>query len=253
MLQKLPGKPEIIGKYSVNLDGQSIDYTLKKSHRARLIRLMIDRDSNLVVTVPWRYSVKNLNGVLEKKRKWIIEKCRDHKKEPAILVKKQFSTGDYIPYLGKSIKLLVQSNFSGISYARRTSNTLLITVVQDKQQNINSVLELWYRMEADSLIRDKAGKLGKQMDIRFNNLTIRGQRTRWGSCSRKGNLSFNWKLIMAPNAVIDYVIIHELAHIKEMNHSKNFWNVVAVQCPHYKKHRKWLREHDAELNTTLTF
>ncbi len=81
----------------------------------------------------------------------------------------------------------------------------------------------------------------------YNRITIRDQKTRWGSCSAKGTLSFNWRLMLAPPAVLDYVVIHELCHLTHMNHSKAFWALVESACPDYRTHRRWLKEHGQEL------
>lgn len=81
----------------------------------------------------------------------------------------------------------------------------------------------------------------------FNRITIRDQKTRWGSCSAKGTLSFNWRLMLAPPAVLDYVVVHELCHLTHMDHSKAFWALVESVCPDYRAHRKWLKEHGHEL------
>jgi predicted metal-dependent hydrolase len=89
------------------------------------------------------------------------------------------------------------------------------------------------------------------MGISYQRIAIRGQKTRWGSCSRKKNLSFNWKLIMAPGSVVEYVIIHELLHLKEMNHSKRFWELVARYCPGWRENKKWLKQHEADLTSKL--
>lgn len=81
----------------------------------------------------------------------------------------------------------------------------------------------------------------------FGGITVRDQKTRWGSCSARGNLNFNWRLILAPEPVLDYVVIHELAHRKEMNHSKQFWDIVEAMMPDYRTQRQWLKEHGDQL------
>ena len=81
----------------------------------------------------------------------------------------------------------------------------------------------------------------------YGQITIRAQKTRWGSCTAKGNLNFNWRLVMAPEPVLDYVVIHELCHLRYMDHSEHFWNLVAEFCPAYKQYRKWLKEHGESL------
>ena len=108
-----------------------------------------------------------------------------------------------------------------------------------------------WKEKCEKLIKKRADELCSLLGVTYGRLSIRRAKTRWGSCSRKGNLNFNWKLMMAPEPVIDYVIIHELAHLKEMNHSKNFWKVVAEHCPQWRKRKKWLRDHETELASTL--
>jgi len=116
---------------------------------------------------------------------------------------------------------------------------------------LGRVLEEWYRTQAANLIWRRTDELAAQLGVAYGRVSIRGQKTRWGSCSCKGNLSFNWKLMMAPRPVIDYVIIHEVAHLKEMSHSKRFWQLVAEHCPNWRMHKKWLREHDTILRSKL--
>lgn len=87
----------------------------------------------------------------------------------------------------------------------------------------------------------------EKLNLEYNKVFIKDQKTRWGSCSSQGNLNFNYRLVMAPLPVIDYLVTHELAHLAEMNHSKRFWSLVERVCPEYKKHRQWLKEHGSEL------
>lgn len=90
------------------------------------------------------------------------------------------------------------------------------------------------------------------MEVKHARITIRDQKTRWGSCSSRGNLNFNWRLVMAPPPIIDYVVIHELAHLIELSHSPRFWETVERYCPDHREHRRWLREHGPRLALLLT-
>lgn len=93
------------------------------------------------------------------------------------------------------------------------------------------------------LIPERTAYYAEKMQVTYGKLTIREQKTRWGSCSSKGNLNFNWKLVLMPEEILDYVVVHELAHRREMNHSPEFWKVVEHVLPDYRERRKWLREH----------
>ena len=89
------------------------------------------------------------------------------------------------------------------------------------------------------------------MGLSYNRVCIKDQRTLWGSCSTQGNLNFNWRVVMAPPDVLDYLVIHELAHLREMNHSRSFWREVSSFCPEYQSHRRWLREHSRSMRRSL--
>lgn len=99
-----------------------------------------------------------------------------------------------------------------------------------------------YREKSREVFEQKAAYYARIMDVSYERIAIRDQKTRWGSCSAKKNLNFNWRLILAPAGVLDYVVVHELAHLREMNHSARFWAVVEGTMPDYRKYRNWLRE-----------
>ena len=103
-----------------------------------------------------------------------------------------------------------------------------------------------YREAAKIVLNNKCRRFAERMGVTYGRITVREQKTRWGSCSAAGNLNFNWKLALMPEKIQDYLVVHELAHRKEMNHSERFWAVVAEIIPDYKERRKWLRIHGAE-------
>lgn len=102
--------------------------------------------------------------------------------------------------------------------------------------------DAWLRTEGAARFQNKVSAWAQQMHIEYGRITIRDQKTRWGSCSSKGNLNFNWRLLMMPEPVMDYVVVHELAHRKEMNHSPRFWEIVGTYIPDYQSKREWLRK-----------
>jgi predicted metal-dependent hydrolase len=162
----------------------------------------------------------------------------------------KLKSGDTVPYLGRDLKLVTEENRHFDSIVLQ-GNKLMINSDLFNNGLLEPALEQWYRTEAARLINDIADRLSSEIGIGYKRIVIRGQRTRWGSCSRKKNLSFNWKLIMAPEPVIEYVIIHELLHLKEMNHSKRFWELVAKYCPGWREHKKWLKQHEPDLTSKL--
>jgi predicted metal-dependent hydrolase len=149
------------------------------------------------------------------------------------------------------LKLVKRENNGEAGRVTLEGDTLAVSHSLFKDGILESALEQWYRAEAARLISERAARLGSQMGVHCKRIVIRGQKTRWGSCSHKKNLSFNWKLIMAPEPVIDYVVIHELAHLKEMNHSKRFWELVGQHCHGWRECKKWLGQHEANLTARL--
>lgn len=224
-------------------------YIVKRSTRARRVRLEMRREYGLVVVIPRTYPVERVTEVLRAKQRWVLRNLARQSQPCPLLGGQGIKFGDVVSYLGRSLKVVAGKN-RGVECARLERNRLIVNGVPFGKE-VGSVLEQWYRAQAAELIQEKVGKWGAELGLNHTKVTIRGQKSRWGSCSRKGNLSFNWKLMMAPEAVIDYVVIHELAHLKEMNHSKRFWQLVAQHCPEWRECKKWLRTHEAELHTGL--
>lgn len=228
-----------------------MSYAVKRSSRAKHVRLEIRIKTGLTVVVPSSYNAEQLPDLLRKKGRWILGKLSKYVNVRTLAAEKELRSGDSIPYLGRYLKVVERHNPDTAVSARLEKNRLLVNL-NHQNGRLDLVLEWWYRQQAESLIKNRVDELCPRLGVSYNRLNVRAAKTRWGSCSWKGNLNFNWKLMMAPEPVIDYVIIHELAHLKEMNHSKDFWKLVAEHCPGWRKHRQWLKEHEVELASKLS-
>ncbi len=249
MLPRTRHKPALVEKRTTSINHQTITYTLRRSFRARRVRLEISRLTGLIVIVPRSYDIRRLPGLLKSKERWISKNLtRFHTQPPPI--PKKLKIGDTIPYLGLGLEL-VQLEDHQVDSIILEENRLAISPDLFHNGLLEPALEQWYRAEAARVITERVDRLSSRMGIDYRRIGIRGQKTRWGSCSRKKNLSFNWKLIMAPEPVVEYVVIHELLHLKEMNHSKRFWELVARYCPGWREHKKWLKQHEADLTSKL--
>lgn len=239
-------KLKLIGLNEIVLDGHTVKYHLKKSYRARHMRLEVRLESGLSVIVPRRYDMLTVKRFLELKSRWILGKLEECELLQSRLDKPAFEN---INYLGRTLKLVrLQGNqeYAQVSFARDR-----IIISANNTARTGQLLKEWYLREAKELITRKIIVFSKQVGVKYNKVTVKTVRTRWGSCSRLGNLSFNWKLITVPEEVVDYVIIHELCHLKRMDHSSAFWRLVHKYSPDYNAHRKWLKAHEPEINSLL--
>lgn len=242
-----------LGKYDITLNGKTIPYTLKRSTKARLIWLDIKRQTGLTVTVPEEYNISHLPAYLQKNTNWILNNFSKYC-EDAIQSSPEDESREYtISYLGKSLKVMQNRNACGINAVTLENNNLIVSLHSSGVGLSSQELEHWLKSQAIKIIKEKVSHFSKLMGLRYNRVVVRDQKSRWGSCSCLKNLNFNWRLIMAPEAVLDYVIIHELCHLKEMSHSKSFWNLVARYCPQWHEYRDWLDNHSIEITGKLHF
>jgi predicted metal-dependent hydrolase len=246
MLPRNRHKSALAEKRTTAINHQTITYTLRRSFKARRVRLEVRQQTGLTVIVPRSYRIGQVPGLLKSKERWISRNLARFSQSQSLSAPRKLKSGDTVLHLGRDLKLVKQENHHD-DIVVLEGNRLAVRPDLFNNGLLELALEQWYRAEAARLINETADKLSYQMGISYQRIVIRGQKTRWGSCSRKKNLSFNWKLIMAPEPIVEYVIIHELLHLKEMNHSKRFWELVAQYCPDWREHKKWLKQHEVDL------
>jgi predicted metal-dependent hydrolase len=228
---------------TVCLEGQNIPYTIRISTRARILRLVVRQESGLEIVVPHGVRPRQIEEALHRKARWILKSMRRLQTLP------ELQDGRELSCMGKLLHLqVIVSDRVAPGRPRVTlaGATLLVTLRETDGNNadmLRSALERWFRRRAHTLIPDRLMTANQAFGFRYGRVTIKEQKSRWGSCSRAGNLNFNWRLLMAPLPVLDYVLIHELAHLQELNHAPAFWQLVASACPDYQTQRRWLREH----------
>jgi predicted metal-dependent hydrolase len=238
-------KPRMIKQGNVMLGSKIIPYTLKRSMIAKLIWLIVKQDQSLVVTVPKKYDIYSLEEYLLTKSDWIlrtIERIERHKQASA-----DRNPCNSILYLGKRLKVLKRSNDNKLTEIKIEKDHLVIDLDSSLKKQHTIEIERWLMDRANEYIELKTQHLSVKTGFVYQKISIRRQTSTWGSCSRRRNLSFNWRLIMAPESILEYVIIHELCHLQEMNHSNAFWKLVGSYCPDWKECRKWLNQHRLDL------
>jgi hypothetical protein len=212
-----------------------IPYTVRRSERARRVRVTIAPDGGVEVVLPGRASERTAAAAVRELRPW-IEKRRAEAFEAQRLIDERDGT---IPYLGRTLDLVPQA---GRTRAHRRGDDLLVPAGDHRP-----AVERWLRRTARAEIAPRLDRATAEAGTRYTALTIRGQRTRWASCSPNGAMSFNWRLLLAPETVLDYVVWHEVCHLEIHDHSARFWALLGSRWPQYKQHAAWLRRHGATL------
>lgn len=182
-------------KEKINLSGKEIDYNLKRSKKARNLRLTVNLEGNLTVTVPWLYPLWSARKFIRRKNDWILKNIEKFKN-------------------------------------RKESSLLLKADKKDYEK---------LKEKARVLVYNKIAEFNKFYGFEYNRIAIRNQKSRWGSCSAKKNLNYNFRIVLLPEDLANYIIVHELCHLKEMNHSRRFWKLVERTIPNHKEARKQLR------------
>ncbi len=247
----------VIVQGEVFLEGSRIPCVVKRSQVARQVRLEVREGGTLIVVLPRRCSLGDVDDMVRSKSRWILRKTQALASAACLHNNGKLRDGDSIPYLGDHLRIVVRdeeaegADVGGpAGQVRMSGQTLVVSV--GRAGGLEPLVETWYRDRAADMLPRKAREFAASMRLSYGRLSIRGQRTRWGSCSHRGTLSFNWRLIMAPEPVVDYVVVHELAHLREMNHTGRFWMLVADHCPSWREHRRWLNDHGAELSALLS-
>lgn len=235
---------------SILIGDKELKYILIRSSR-KTIGIAIEKNGLVKVTSPFRVSEDYINQLLQQKAPWIFKKLVDIETRVDKTNKpKVFEEGESFSYLGKELKLkLFRSSTLKNPTVRRDGENLVIALPNNCEvEKLKHALKQWYVAQFKLVTVERVKYYSEIIGVAPQRITIREQKTRWGSCSARGNINLNWKLIMASMEVLDYVVIHELCHMKQMNHSKEFWKLVEGVFPQHKSCRDWLKENGDLLN-----
>ena len=234
------------GERSIVLDGRRVSYRVRRSERAKSLQLRVVPGLGLEVVAPQRGKLPDLAPILRERSGWIL-RALDRVAAREAAARAAPRPGDPILYRGEEYRLVVGAGRRLDARLDEAARTLTLILPAAGNVELSAALEGWYWMRARAVLEERAAHFAAALGVDYGRVTIRDQRTRWGSCSSLGNLNFNWRLILAPPAVLDYVVVHELAHRREANHSPRFWALVAAHCPDYQAHRAWLKNHGTML------
>ena len=217
-----------------------VQIELRRSTRAKHISLHADI-YGIRVVAPFHQSVESIKQFVNCKRQWIT-KVYDYYSRLRKKIGESEIQKDTILYFGKRYKIRITKDKQQ-QYAIVSDNLNQITFHVKDKRNYKRYLRTWYREQTKKILDERLAVIGSKLSLSYKKISIRNLKSRWGSCSKNGNLSFSLLLPMLPVDIIDYIIVHELMHLVELNHSKRFWQLVGEANPQYDAHRKWLRTH----------
>jgi predicted metal-dependent hydrolase len=212
-----------------------IPYTVRRSARARQVRVNVHAHSGVEVVLPARAPERAAAAAVSELRPWIERRLGEVQE----VLDRIAARAGTLPYLGTSLELVPQA---GRTRAHRSGERLLVPA-----GDARPALERFYRRAARAEIASRLDRATALACRPYSGLSIRGQRTRWASCSADGRMSFNWRLLLAPERVLDYVVWHEVCHLEILEHSRSFWALLERHWPGYRSDRDWLRRNGATL------
>jgi predicted metal-dependent hydrolase len=221
---------------------KGIEYTLVQTDR-KTLSIYVEPNGSVLVRAPKDSSVEKIDEILEKKRLWIFKSLVEFQELNHSRVKRTIANGEGFLFLGRSYRLKIEPDL--IKPLSLSGGYFLLDEIYSNQARKHFIN--FYKKQGKDLIPKRVEYFASKLDVKPKNIVIRELRTRWASLSRTA-LNFHWKIMLAPISIIDYVIIHELAHLLKEDHSPAFWEIVESVMPIYKEKKNWLRQNGAFLD-----
>jgi predicted metal-dependent hydrolase len=215
--------------------GTPFEFRVRRSPRARRVRVSVDGSGEVEVILPKRAPERAAAQAVRELTPWIERRRRTLARAAAEVARPEGT----VPYLGRDLRVVPQP---GRERVHRRGDELLVP-----KRDAGPAIERWYRRQARAEIGPRLDAATERAGTSYTGLTIRGQKTRWASCSTTGHMSFNWRLLLAPEAILDYVVEHEVCHLERMDHSPRFWALLESRVPDWREHARWLRRYGPTL------
>ena len=229
----------------LELGGREIRYDVRESQRAKRISIRCDISGRFEIVYPRGRRPWSPREILESRQSWVLrtqQKMEQKRSDNGL--PRRYTDGACLPYLGGNLRVKLVANSVNATTAHLLDDELVVSLPQSllaDERAVKTIVMDLYRSQAKFYLPRRTSLLAAQHGFAYNRVSIRNQKTRWGSCSIRGNLNFNMRLMMAPPGAIDSVIIHELCHLRVLNHSPDFWKLVYELCPDYDEWKRWFK------------
>ncbi|NOQ81410.1 MAG: DUF45 domain-containing protein [Methylophaga sp.] len=228
------------------IQGDGFIVTVIKSSRRKTTALKI-RDGEVSIHIPNRLPLKFAREFITQKSRWIQNKLADQSLKQ--VQEKQFIEGEIFLFLNENRTLrLIQAESAPTIKINSQQLEFYGRLSRLSKTAIRAALVRWYKLQAEAYLNSRTAEIAHKINLTPHSITVKTYKARWGSCSIHADIQYNWKLMLAPANIIDYVIIHELCHIKHHNHSTDFWQLVEHHCPTFKSSRHWLKNNGYRLD-----
>ncbi len=228
---------------TLRIGDREVRYRVRYSRKARRLSLRIDPRDGLEVIVPVRAPHADIERLVAEKISWVTKKMRDFERLKAVTPEIALRSGAHLTLAGRDYTIRLTPSLSRRPRIALDRGELVLFVPADGDAEVRVAFRRWLVRFAHEVIRRRVDELSAVCGTSYSRITVRSQKGRWGSCSRRGTLSFNWRLILLPPGVMDYLIYHELAHLRHMNHGRRFWIQVERWCPLFRDMERWLKAH----------
>jgi hypothetical protein len=230
---------------TITLGQKELPYLLTFSKRRRTLQIKIAPPGTIEVLAPHNFPLGEVENILQKRSTWITTQLAKLDKLTSNPVNTTFSQGSQVLFLGRPREMTFVPASGKRAKVLLADYQLIIHLPADRlagQDIVSKALHTFYLRSAATLLTERTNFWAQEIGVRPQKISLRAQKTRWGSASPRGNINYNWHIVMAPLEVVDYLVVHELCHMKVPNHSAAFWQLVGQFVPAFKQHRLWLRQ-----------
>lgn len=235
-------------KKQMSLGGLKIPYAVQRNPRSFKIWIRVEDEEGLVIVLPKGRKAAVVPKVIREHKDWVLSTL-EKREERMKNAHPPLGTTRSLIYRGRKVDLKVKNVACPDPHVSLKNNAIRVIMPKNSDKSVSEVLSGWMRERALLLFSRRVEYFAGKLGLRFGSIYIRDQKTRWGSCSSNGSLSFNWRLLLAPPEVLDYVVVHEVSHLKYHDHSNRFWALVKSLFPSHEKSRLWLKENGLILKT----
>jgi len=219
-----------------------LNYTVIRSRRRKkTLSIQVEKDGTVLVRVPLRVVQADIDRFLKEKKQWLLRAIGRQQKQNHDRPARAFIPGEWFDYLGGTYPLQIGERNDPGDALTFTGREFLLR--RDALGGVRVLFHLWYQKQARVHLDDRVRRFSGLLGLSPAGVVVHNARSRWGSCSPEDRVRFTWRLIMAPPEIIDYVVVHELCHMKIRDHSRDYWGLVQSVLPDYKKRRAWLKDH----------